>query len=94
MTFTSRLGKAFNRLSELFHEECLLPEHDVQQEMKKEGWKFDIQCLPLPYAFVPVIQIAITPEGRPAIGFNATAEDNKRYLDTIAAKRNQLNLTP
>lgn len=94
MTLTSKIGKFFNRLSELFNEESLLPEGPVQQEMKKEGWKFDIQCIPTPYSMGPIIQIAITPEGRPAIGFNATVEDNKRYQDTIAEKRKQLNLAP
>ncbi len=78
------LSSFFNKLSDS------TPEGVVQDEMRKEGWTFGVENIPIPQS-LPV-DWAKTPEGRPAFGLSATDEDRQRYRDTVTRTRRQLGL--
>ena len=82
----SSLSAFFNSLADSS------PEKAVQEEMKKDGWTFGLEIVPLPQS-MPV-DWARTPEGRQAYGFGATVEDRQRYRETVARTRHQLGLKP
>lgn len=92
MSAQSMLSKAFNKLSTLFYAQSELPELPVRREMEKEGWHFDVHVSMFPMIVLPPLEVARTPDGRPAIGFSASDEDRKFFQDTVAQKRSLLNL--
>ena len=92
MSLFSRAKESFKSLVESFTKavESPYPDEKIQKEMEAEGWRFEVYCAGGGAYVIPVIlNFVYTPEGRPAFNGKATPEDEKRYLDTLNAKRAQ-----
>ena len=86
MPFLDKLFDLFNPLSHF-------PETSVQEEMMKEGWKFEVNCTMHPLG-ASIVGYAVTPDGKAAAGASASEQTEKLYIDTVAAKRAKLGLAP
>lgn len=91
MTFKTTVKSALSALANHFNVFATdLPSGQIRRDMEEEGWKFGL--LRHPYRVSLTTEFAITPEGRPALGVQASDEDRQRLKDTISLKKGQLAL--
>lgn len=82
--------KAKSFLKDLFNDNRI-PEPEVLDDMQKNGWRFEFNCVASPYCVVSVVDIT-APDGSKALGYGETPESNRLYQETIQATRQRLGL--
>lgn len=85
MSFLDSLGKIWNRVAfELESREIIAPCTDVQDELRKDGWAFEIVREPLRggpgFAGGYAMTLPVTPEGRLIID---SSTDGNRYNQAL-----------
>lgn len=91
MTFKTTMKSALNALANHFNVFATdLPSGQIRRDMEAEGWKFGL--LRHPYRASLTTEFAITPQGRPAIGVEASEQDRELLQNTINLKKRQLAL--
>lgn len=86
----SLFEKAKSFLKDLFNEPSF-PEIEVQEDMQKNGWRFEFNCVASPYCVVSVLDVT-APDGSKALGYGETPESNRLYQETVQKTRKRLGL--